>query len=116
MEETKASLEEEHQKAILEISSQYQLKRATEEEKLRQQEAMGMIEKELEAELAVKRTELQHQHQLQLDELNLELKEKLTNLQDSHQQQESKLKQELTDKIEQLKLQGEKVSLNPPSL
>ena len=116
MEETKASLEAEHQKAISEISDQHQLNRATEEEKLQQQEAMGVMEKELETELAAKRTELQQQHQLQLDKLNLELKEKLINLQDSHQQQESELKQELADKLEQLKLQCEKVSLTPPSL
>ena len=110
-EETKASLEAEHQKVMAEISTRYKSIRITEEEKLQQQEAIRTVEEELEVELAAKRTELKQQHQQQLDELNLELKEKLTNLHHSHQEEESKQKEEFAGKLEQLKSQLEKVQL-----
>ena len=98
MEEAKASLEEEHQKAVAEISAQYKSSRT--------------MENELEAEIAAKKAEVQQQHQQQLDGLNLELKEKLINLEESHRQQESKLKEELANKLEQLKSQCEKVYIS----
>ena len=112
MEETKASLEKEHQKAMAAINTQYESSRKTEEERLQCQEAVSVMEKELEAELAAKKSELQRQHQQQLDGLNLELKEKLTRLQQGHQEQETKQKEEFANKLEQLKSQLEKVLLH----
>jgi len=111
MEDTRNSLEEGHQKALAEMNTQYKSIRATEEEKLQQQDTVKKMEEELEAELAAKKAELQQQHQQQLDKLNLELKEKLTSLQQNHQQQETKQKEEFANKLEQLKSHLEKVLL-----
>lgn len=115
MEETRASLEEEHQKTMAEIGAQHRSIKANEEDRLQQEEAMRTMEKESDEDLTAKKANLQQQHQQQLEKLNVELKEKVANLQQSHQQQQVEQREEFANKLEQLKTQLEKVYINSNS-
>jgi len=109
--EAKASLEKDHQKAMTEVETQYKTIRATEEEKIKHQQSLQSIEEDMEAELATKKTEIVQLHQQQLDDLSAELEKKLSVLQQDHQQQEAKERDAFSSKLDQLRKQLEMVNV-----
>ena len=109
MNETKTSLEKDHQKAMTEVETQYKTTKATEEEKLKHQQSLQSIEEDMEAELTAKKAEIEQLHQQQLGDLSAKLEEKLSVLQQDHQQQEAKERDVFSSKLDQLRKQLEMV-------